>query len=293
MILLGGALLACLILLPELAPAVLAGSLGWVLKALRLLLGLAYVLYVPGYLLQAALFACVDDLDKVGRIGLSLGLSVGLIPLLALLLDRLPWGLHPWPVAIGQGCMILLLVAAAAWRRATQPPGRVYAPDLRPHLRRWWAGSAVTDRRLFLLSFAALAFAGLAAAWIFLVPSQDEFMTEFYMLGPGSLAEDFPREAQVGQPLQVTLGVTNLERGDHTYRLEIWAVDPGTEGRRQLVSQTDPFIIKRDGRHQALLAWQMPWPGDDQQVEFLLFIDGERQPYRSLRLWLDVTGISL
>lgn len=293
MILLGGFLLAGLILLPEIAPSLLAGSLGWILKALRLLFGLVYVVFVPGYLLQAALFACVDDLDKVERVGLSLGLSVALVPLLALLLDRLPWRLHPWSVVIGQGSMILLLVAAAAWRRAVQPAGEAYTPDVRPHPRRWWAGLSVSEQRQFLLSVAALAFAGLAASWIFLVPSQDEFMTEFYMLGSGGLAEDFPHEAQAGQPLQVTLGVTNLERGDHAYRLEIWAVDPWSEGRRQLVSQTGPFLVERGTQREALLAWQMPWSGDDQQVEFLLFIDVEPQPYRSLRLWLDVTGRSL
>lgn len=293
MILLGGVLLACLILLPEIAPDLLAGSLSFILWALRLLLGLIYVVYVPGYLLQAALFACVDDLDIVERFGLSLGLSLALVPLLALLLDRLPWRLHPWPVVIGQGIMVLLLVATAAWQRTIQPAGQAYAPDMRTHSRLLWSELAVSERRLFLLSFAALAFACLAAAWIFLVPSQDEFMTEFYMLGSGRMAEDFPREAQVGPPVQITLGITNLERDDHAYRLEIWAVDPWSEGRRQLVSQTDPFLVERGTRREALLAWQMPWSGDDQQVEFLLFIDKEPQPYRSLRLWLDVTGMPL
>lgn len=290
MILLGGSLLAGLILLPETAPFLWAERLGWLLELMRLLLGLAYVLCVPGYLLQAALFAREDDLEGIERVGLSLSLSVALVPLLALLLDRLPWGLHPWPVVIGQGTLIMILTLAAAWRRLLQPAGQAYAPDLRLYLRRWWAGLAVNERRLFLFSYAALAFACLSAAYIFLIPSPDEFMTEFYMLGQNGLAEDYPRIAQAGQPMQLTLGIANLERSDHHYRIEVWAVDPWSEGQHQLMAQTAPFPLERGARFEAPLAWRMPWPGDDQQVEFLLFID--EQPYRSLRMWLDVTELS-
>ncbi len=32
----------------------------------------------------------------------------------------------------------------------------------------------------------------------------------------------------------------------------------------------------------------MPWPGDDQKVEVLLFIDSDPEPYRQLHLQLDV-----
>jgi uncharacterized membrane protein len=33
----------------------------------------------------------------------------------------------------------------------------------------------------------------------------------------------------------------------------------------------------------------MPWAGDDQVVELLLFDGDGAEPYRSLRLWLNVT----
>jgi uncharacterized membrane protein len=36
------------------------------------------------------------------------------------------------------------------------------------------------------------------------------------------------------------------------------------------------------------VAWSMPWAGPDQQVEFLLFRQGDTDPYRRLRLILDV-----
>src|SRR5690349_2109645 len=59
-----------------------AGPVGLV----RIALGLTYVLFVPGYCLMVALFPRREDLDGVARVGTSIGLSVALVPPLALLL---------------------------------------------------------------------------------------------------------------------------------------------------------------------------------------------------------------
>ena len=108
------------------------------------------------------------------------------------------------------------------------------------------------------------------------------------MLGPEGLAENFPRQAAPGQPLTVTLGLTNRERHEHTYRVEVWAVDPFSEESRQLVAQSPPLPLPPQGTIESPLTWSMPWLGDDQQVEFLLYIDSQHTPYRHLLLWLDV-----
>jgi uncharacterized membrane protein len=259
----------------------------WPLGLPRLALGLLYVLYVPGYLLQAALFPRRDDLDGIERAGLSLGLSVAWVPVLALILDGLPWGIRLWPIVIGQGLSMLLFMAVAAWRRKQLPLSEAYAPELRPQPKRWWAGLSPLERRLYRISAGALLLAALAAAWVFLVPSPADFMTEFYMLGQGGLAEDFPRQAQVGQPLQVTLGLRNLERSEQTYRVQAYAVDPW-ESQRQLVAEQGPVQLAVGAAYEQPITWQMPKAGQDQQVEFLLFIEGQAEPYRRLVLWLDV-----
>ena len=205
----------------------------WFLQPLRLALGLAYVLFVPGYCLTAALFPCDDDIDGIERVGLSLGLSVAWVPVLALVLDRLPWGLRLWPIVVGELLSMAIFAAIALWRRSRLPAAEAYTPDLAWRPRPWWRSLPRLEKRIYGLIAAALLVAGLAAAWVFLVPSPDQFMTEFYMLGPEGLAESFPREAKVGEDIGVTLGLTNLERGVHTYRVEVWAVDPWTEGRRE------------------------------------------------------------
>jgi uncharacterized membrane protein len=261
----------------------------WFLQPLRLALGLAYVLFVPGYCLTAALFPRADDIDGIERVGLSLGLSVAWVSVLALILDWLPWGLRLWPIVLGELLSILLFMAVALWRRARLPAAAAYAPDLAWRPRPWWRDLPQFERRIYGLAAGALLVAGLAAAWIFLVPTPSQFMTEFYMLGADGLAESYPRQAAVGQDLGVTLGVMNHERAPASYRVEVWAVDPWTEDRRQLVAQAGPIELAVGSGREWPIAWQMPWVGDDQVVELLLFSGDGAEPYRSLRLWMNVT----
>ena len=263
----------------------------WFLQPLRLLLGLAYVLYVPGYCLTAALFPGADDLDNIERVGLSLGLSVAWVPVLALILDRLPWGLRQWPIVLGTLASILVFMAVALWRRMRLPAGEAYAPDLGWRPRPWWQSLLPIEKRIYRLSGAILLLAGLITAWIFLVPSPDEFMTEFYILGKEGLAEDYPREAVVGEPIWVTVGIVNREREERTYRLEVWAVDPWIEGKEELVYQEGPIHLARFQGREWPVTWSMPWAGDDQIVRFLLYTEETPEPYRKLRLWLNVTPL--
>lgn len=260
----------------------------WFLQPLRLALGLVYVLFLPGYCLTAALFPRADDIDGIERLGLSLGLSVAWVSLLALILDWLPWGLRLWPIALGELASMLLFMAVALWRRSRLPAAAVYTPDLAWRPRPWWRALPRFERRIYTLAAGALLVAGLAAAWILLVPSPSQFMTEFYMLGPEGLAESYPRAAAVGQEIGVTLGVVNREREARSYRVELWAVDPWSEGRRQLLAQEGPLELAAGSGREWPMAWQMPWAGDDQVVELLLFSGAEAAPYRTLRLWLNV-----
>ncbi len=293
LIALGAWLLVLLVAASESLPD--SASLGrTVLQFARLPLGLLYVLYVPGYCLTAALFPeryypHQDEggaLDGIERAGLSLGLSVAWVPVLALVLDRLPWGLRLWPIVLGELASITLFSAVAVWRRSQLPIGEAYLPQIwQP--RPWWRSLPSFEKRIYLLCVGALLFAGGAAAWTFLVPSPAEFMTEFYILGPEGLAENYPRQMTVGEPDSVTVGVHSLERGAHRYRIEIWAVDPWEDRRQRLVSVSS-FELAPDQTAQSEVGWTMPWAGDDQTVEFLLFIDDEPEPYRSLRLWLNV-----
>lgn len=269
----------CLLLLPP-----------W-LVLVRVPLGLAAVLLAPGYALQAALFPRRDDLDGVARAGLSIGLSVALVPPAALVLDWLPWGIRPWPIVVLlAGWIALVALVAALRRRRLLASGTAYVPAL-PDLAGWWRGLALRQQLAALGAVLALTALFSVAAVSLALPAPSSYLTEFYVLGKAGLAEDYPREAAVGEMLTVTMGITNRERAARSYRVELWAVDPWQAGRRQLVAAAGPVDLVPGATHEQALSWAMPWAGADQTVELLLFSGEDPEPYRRLKLWLNVRAV--
>lgn len=268
------------------------GELAWFLMPLRWVLGLFYTLFVPGYCLTVALFTQADDLDGIARAGMSFGLSVALAAVLALVLSWLPWGIRPWPILCGVYGEIAIFIAVAIWRRSRLAPDVIYTPKLDWHPRLWWHSLPPGERHIHRLLAGALLLASLWAIWALLFPSPDRFTTEFYILGKAGLAQNYPREVAVGDPLTVTMGITNQERNKLTYRVEIWAADSWNRNRSRLVMQNGPITVEPGHSQEWPVTWRMPSAGDDQQVEFLLFTEDSPQPYRRLHLWLNVTDRS-
>lgn len=65
----------------------------------RYFLGSFFVLFLPGFALIKALFP-TKELEKTERIGLSIGMSIALVPLIGLLLNYTPWGLRITPITL-------------------------------------------------------------------------------------------------------------------------------------------------------------------------------------------------
>ena len=251
------------------------------LPMLRLFLGLLYVLYVPGYTLQAALFPRADDLDGPERLALSFGLSVAVVPPMALLLDALPWGIRLWPIVVCEALFMLACAALAFFRRRRLPAGERFVLAFEFDAREWWAELDRTQRRLFGLLGLALVMFAIGATAIIVTPKPGERLTEFYMLGPEGLAENYPREALVGQPISVTMGITNREGAWSEYRVEVMAGG-------DLLQRAGPFPLPNGDTKEWPLELVLQKTGQDVRIEFLLYRDYGNEPYRSLRLWIKV-----
>jgi uncharacterized membrane protein len=251
------------------------------LPMLRLLLGLAFVLFVPGYTLQAALFPRSDDLDGPERLALSFGLSIAAIPPIALVLDKLPWGIRLWPIVISLATFILSCSAVAWYRRSHLPDEERFVLTVEVDVGGWWATQDRTSRILYGVLALALVTAAVSATAIIVLPKPGERFTEFYILGPEGLAENYPREAIVGQLITVTVGITNLEGVPAEYRVEV------VNGEHR-VGQAGTVQLESGVTDEQPVAFVPAEVGDDVKVMFLLYRDGGQEPYRSLRLWLKV-----
>ena len=140
---------------------------------LRIVIGLPFVLFAPGYAFIAALFpeaattndaagnhnhddgdgqaepdaAGVDrrltltqvqgrgSIDGIERVALSFGTSIAIVPLLGLVLNFTPWGIRPVPVFVTVGGFTLVATGVAARRRSAIPPEARF----RVPYRRWLA----------------------------------------------------------------------------------------------------------------------------------------------------------
>lgn len=253
------------------------------LRLLRIVLGLAYVLVIPGYCLSTALFPQVSDLNSIERAGLSIGFSIASVSILAIVLDRLSWGLHPWSILLGEFGMIGLFIAMTLWRRSKLPIEAIYVPRIAAQ-----KSLAITDQRLYRLLIGGVLLIFGLAIWVFLTPTSDQFTTEFYILGPDRLIAGYPYQVKPNDQVSVTVGVINREKSELNYHFEVWVVDSLDQNRRERVMQSTIFSLPSGKKYEQNVSWHMPWAGDAQRVDLLLFSNSDPAPFRQLRMWIDV-----
>ncbi len=249
-------------------------------KPARIILGLPFVLFFPGYTLMAALFPRKDDIDPIERTALSLGLSIAVVPLIGLALNYSPWGIRLDPILASVTLFIVLTAAVAVYRRQLLPSGEASGVTIDIRLPRW---SQVRPAGWLLGLALALSLAGLGAGVFFAATSRgnSESFTEFYVLGPGGKAENYPSVETVGDKATVILGVVNQEGKETTYRIAVTIDGESTDS-------IDGLALADGDRRENEVALTPTHAGNNQKVEFLLYREGQSEPYRSLHLFIDV-----
>ena len=252
------------------------------LDAVRVALGLPFVLFFPGYALIAALFPGRQALDGLERVALSFGLSLAVTPLLGLGLNYTPWGIRLNPILISLTVFTFLLSLTAFFRRRKLPAEEIYYPVFQLGLPRW-SELGRLDRFLSVVLVLAVLFAVGSIVYVVTTPKTGEKFTEFYILGPGGKAADYPRNLAPGQNGQVIVGVVNHEYRPVTYYVEI-------EAAGYVKERTAPFQLTGGRKWERSVSFAVYKPQSNLEVEFLLFRQGDTQPYRSLHLWVDVAA---
>ncbi|HDS45266.1 MAG TPA: DUF1616 domain-containing protein [Methanomicrobia archaeon] len=256
----------------------------------RILLGLPFVLFLPGYALIALLFPRKDDLDGIERVALSFGLSIAVVPLTGLALNYTPFGIRLSPVLFSLSVLTIALAIGAILRRATLPVADRFVVEFSAAFRAlrdsFAASESRLDRILTVILIIAIVVAIGMVVYVIVTPKQGEKFTEFYILGPGGKAAEYPTKVQKGEEGLVIIGVVNHEYAPVTYELTVQLAGIFTGGEILTLGHNE--------------TWERPFTfrptqvGEAQKLEFLLFRAGqnETEPYRSLHLWVDVTNDS-
>ncbi len=164
----------------------------------RVLLGLPFLLFIPGYVLIDALFHRKTALGGIERIALSFGMSIAVVPLIGLGLNYTPWGIRLEPFMYSVSAWIFVMSGIAWFRRRKLPEEELYnfvIPHRRPRLQ----GSRLDKSLTVILTLSILAAVG-TLIYTVANPKVGERFTEFYILGTETgKAEGYPKELKVGE----------------------------------------------------------------------------------------------
>lgn len=247
---------------------------------LRIVFGLLFILFFPGYTLMTALFPKKESLDAIERIALSFGLSIAVASLLALVLNYTPWGIRLEPILIGIAVFIFIASVIGMYRRLGIPEGQKFEPHLRIKLPGWGGWSKMNKALLGALIISIIASIG-AVAYAVATPKVGESFTEFYSVGPGGMAGDYPQELALGEEGTIIVGIVNHEHQATAYSIEV-----RIDGEQ--VQEIGPISLAHEEKWEEPVTFVLSKAGEDLKVKFLLYRDDESEPYRELDLRLDV-----
>ena len=86
-------------------------------EAVRLIVGSAFIFFIPGYMTTEAFFPRVGDMSSIGRFALSIGLSMALAMFVGLLLNYTPWGISLLPITVSLTTVTITLGTVGLARR--------------------------------------------------------------------------------------------------------------------------------------------------------------------------------
>ena len=247
---------------------------GWI----RVVLGLLFLLFFPGYTLIAAIFPKKDSLDPMERVALSFASSIAVVPIIGLILNYTPLGIKLYTVTASVALFVLVASATAIWRRRRLPTEERFHVLPRIELSKWSQLSWLEKTLSIVLVLSILVATG-ALVYVMAVPKLDEKFTEFYMPAAG----DYPTELAIGEPLTVTLHIASQEHGDTSYHVQV-RVDG------EVVEEKERFTLAHgEARDETVTI--VPAKSGEQEIEFLLYRHGDEgtaEIYRNLNLSISV-----
>ncbi|MDS0284553.1 DUF1616 domain-containing protein [Haloarcula onubensis] len=297
--------LVAVVLAVALAAAVVFSPLGSV-RPVALVVGLPFVLLVPGYALVSAVFPAAGETGPtparttswLGRLGLSVGGSVVAVAAVGGVLDFTVWGFQREAVAVGLGLFTLAATAVAWYRRLRLPVDRRAGTDAATLAARTRSVVVGEGPAGLLLTLVVLLSAAGAVGVVAHESTEQGVVTEFYVLGQDEsgdlVAENYPTNVTVGEPTTVGVGlgaagsgpfegtvVASLERvtrENDTVRIR--------ESRRldtfEMRVQPGETTVRR---HTV----QLPLAGERLRLTYRLYRRGSDRPLRQVHVWLTVT----
>lgn len=272
-------------------------------NAARQIIGLIFVLFLPGYAATAALFPENDQIDGIERVALSFGLSIVIVPLIGLALNFTPWGIRLDPILATVSAFIIGVSLVGWYRRTRLPADERFAIIVNFEMD--FKGMPLVDKILTIGIVVMLIASVIVLAWAVSTPRVGERFTQLAILGPGGMATDYPRNLTTGQDARVLLSIESFEHRQQNYTIMIVltnSTDNSSVASQYSIewSQTHALVphvgIAQNFTLQHLQYYNQTFNFDitaqgTWKLQFLLYTEGQpltQDAYREVHLWLNV-----
>jgi uncharacterized membrane protein len=253
---------------------------------IRTILGVPMVLFIPGYVLIAALFTKNDDLDSIERISLSFGLSIAIVPLFGLALNYTPFGIRLIPILITLCIYIVIMTIVAIYRRKVLSEDVQFSIQLNKIYEiidnKINTPKNKVDRILSVILILTIILTIGVLYHVITTPKIGEKFTEFYILGSSGKADNYSTELKVGSSTNIMAGVVNHEYSPVNYTIQL--ILNGD------ILSSKKLILSNNGTWERNITFVPDKKGNDMKLELLLFKENNISvPYRELHLWVNIT----
>ena len=271
----------------------------------RIIMGLTFVLFFPGYAFISALYPRKTELSGIERFTLSAVMSIAVVPLLGLMLNFTPWGIRLYPILIILIGFIIVMSVIAISRRSRlaanerftftlalsfmerissgNNSGPSIAPEHIPPSLKPISPSKIgwLNKVLSIFFVIAIIASLISLYYVVSTPKTGEKYSEFYILGIDGTANNYPKQIKLGENVHVLVGIINHEQAVTSYRIIV--------NTDNIPSIEIPLIVlDKDQKWEQQIAFMPSRIGPNQKVAFVLYRGESDTPYLTLHLWIGV-----
>jgi len=272
----------------------------------RVILGLPFLLFFPGYALINALFVNKGGVDNIEQIVLSFGMSIAITALIGFGLNYSSWGIRLEPIVFSITCFIFVMSGVALFRKARLLRVNIFTTEFTlrlPNLR-----GGILSKSLSIVLVIAIFGAFATLAYTLAEPKIGEKFNEFYILGIDRKAEDYPtlyilNNGNVTQVIyddgtvdaisgfgKVILGIVNQRQQTEVCYVQMTINDQSAniEFGGTITNILGPIELQQGEQWENEIGIIPDHIGNSQEVELFLYSNTETTAEDSLHFWINV-----
>ena len=202
---------------------------------LRIVLGLPFILFIPGYLLIFVLFPARktdEGITVIERIALSFGISMAVVALIRSAIIYTSW--KSFPASTAPIFIFIFVVSTGVislYRWFKSAPDERFTVSIDLSLLKsigMLKSKSKLDKTLIVILIASIIITAALFIYVVATPRTGEKFSAIYLLGPDGTITNYPMTLSVGENATIVIGVTNHEYRTIDYTIEIWLIDQTT-----------------------------------------------------------------